>query len=309
MNATLSAMNGFLLALSWQADPGTTCTIQTSLNLTDWTSLPYVFQMEEAAGSYTLEANPSPVFVRLRYDSDGDTNDNGLPDLWEWQTFGHIDIDPAGDPDKDGLSNYSEWLNGTDPHDFFNGEQTSIHISCGTDWLVQVNELSTQSVALVLLDSRGNPIADAPVRLRLQSGREGLLQSGDPVQAAVAEMLAFTDSAGRIRPDTHDIRYIALSGLDQEDVLIIEAGTDSTEIRIHAVPGQIGGPPRSVRREFVDSSTVIYKWRGDAGSAESFRVEELEESGEWTPLLELAAGEIPEPDALTGQYVVIHQTP
>ena len=44
------------------------------------------------------------------------TDGTGMSDGWEWQHFGHIGIDPNGDPDGDGLSNYQEFMGGTDPN-------------------------------------------------------------------------------------------------------------------------------------------------------------------------------------------------
>jgi hypothetical protein len=41
----------------------------------------------------------------------------GLPDAWQIQYFGHTGIDPADDPDHDGLSNRAEFVAGTSPTD------------------------------------------------------------------------------------------------------------------------------------------------------------------------------------------------
>jgi type VI secretion system Hcp family effector len=46
-------------------------------------------------------------------DSDGD----GLPDTWEMQYFGNLGYGANDDPDHDGLSNYQEYLAGTNPND------------------------------------------------------------------------------------------------------------------------------------------------------------------------------------------------
>ena len=45
------------------------------------------------------------------YDSSG----SGLPVAWELQYFGQTGVNPNGDPDGDGVSNYQEYLDGTNP--------------------------------------------------------------------------------------------------------------------------------------------------------------------------------------------------
>ncbi|NDV61519.1 hypothetical protein G0Q06_03550 [Puniceicoccales bacterium CK1056] len=308
MNAALTALNGFLLALSWYAEQGTTYTVQTSGNLVDWMTLPFVFTGRDSIESLALEANPSPVFTRIRSNTNGDTNENGLPDVWEQQTFGRLDINASSDPDGDGLSTYIEWLNQTDPLDYYNGDQPSIHLSCGSEWLVRANQLSTQSLSLSLLDKTGRPIVGAPVCLRLQSGSDGLLQKGDPVSSAVPEMLAYTDDLGRLHPSLHAIHYAASTLPDQDEVLIIEAGKASAEIRIHVIPGEGNGPPRGIMRTVLANQT-LFTWKGDAADALSFRVEEKASSGDWIPVLELTDQEIPDADPQTGLYAFSSTAP
>ena len=40
-----------------------------------------------------------------------------LPDAWQMQYFGHLNVPPDDDPDHDGLTNWEEYRAGTDPTD------------------------------------------------------------------------------------------------------------------------------------------------------------------------------------------------
>jgi GH25 family lysozyme M1 (1,4-beta-N-acetylmuramidase) len=55
------------------------------------------------------------VFDNIRVETLPDLDGNGLPDTWELQYFGHMGVDPDADADGDGVSNYQEYLAGTNP--------------------------------------------------------------------------------------------------------------------------------------------------------------------------------------------------
>jgi hypothetical protein len=46
-----------------------------------------------------------------------DTAGIGISDDWQRTQFGTVGIDPNGDPDHDGMSNFAEFWGGTNPHD------------------------------------------------------------------------------------------------------------------------------------------------------------------------------------------------
>jgi hypothetical protein len=48
--------------------------------------------------------------------SNSDQNSNSIPDGWEWSHFGNLNQTAGGDFDGDGVSNLSEYYNGTDPN-------------------------------------------------------------------------------------------------------------------------------------------------------------------------------------------------
>jgi hypothetical protein len=51
----------------------------------------------------------------IHYSTPVDTDNDGLPDVWEMYYFGNLTNTPAGDPDADSLANAYEFLHGTDP--------------------------------------------------------------------------------------------------------------------------------------------------------------------------------------------------
>jgi uncharacterized repeat protein (TIGR02543 family) len=57
------------------------------------------------------------VVVTVYTDPLLDTDNDGLPDLWEYRYFGDLGYSGTDDPDNDGVSNHDEYLDGTDPTD------------------------------------------------------------------------------------------------------------------------------------------------------------------------------------------------
>ena len=74
-------------------------------------------------GGYVWSANCgwislSNAVAQVQTDSlwPGPLDNNGLPIAWEQAHFGHTGVDPNADPDGDGVSNYGEYVAGTDPN-------------------------------------------------------------------------------------------------------------------------------------------------------------------------------------------------
>ena len=66
------------------------------------------------------------TFLRIRV-MEGQT----LPEDWQMANFGHTGVDPTGDADADGLTNFDEFLHGTDPNDYYNGHTPELQIVSG----------------------------------------------------------------------------------------------------------------------------------------------------------------------------------
>lgn len=58
-----------------------------------------------------------------------DTDDDRLPDDWEYEHFGRPEARPDDDPDGDGLTNLQEYQAGTDPHIAYDGLKDIVFVS------------------------------------------------------------------------------------------------------------------------------------------------------------------------------------
>jgi hypothetical protein len=105
-------------------------------------------------------------FDLLATDIVHDSDQNGLPDWWEKYYFGNTGVDPNGDVDGDGRSNFEEFLHGTDPNDYYNGVVSELTIVGGDDQLGDPS--SVLSLPLVVRATRGGqPLVNAPIEFRV----------------------------------------------------------------------------------------------------------------------------------------------
>lgn len=85
-----------------------------------WENLYFGTLDRDGSGDFDMDGLLDRDELRFGYnpisnDSDTDYDGDLLPDLWEITHFDSLDQDGNGDFDKDGISNYKEWLKGSSP--------------------------------------------------------------------------------------------------------------------------------------------------------------------------------------------------
>jgi hypothetical protein len=148
-----------------------------------------------------------------------DTDGNELLDTWEMTHFGHLGVDPNADPDGDGLTNLQEYQNGTDPNsadtdgdgvsdytelntthtsptDYYNGSTPTITTISGTGQSGPPGYFLLYPWVLKVIDSAGNPQANAPVTFTATGATVGFSTANDDSQPVLATLTVRTNSEG-----------------------------------------------------------------------------------------------------------------
>jgi len=302
MSPTLTALAGSVLVLGWQGQSGSTYTVQSSSDCNHWLSQPVVIEGETGEMEFSIEITAFPAFLRLRSSTDGDSDENGLPDLWEWKSFGYLDVSPEADPDMDGLSNYDEWLSLSDPLDFYNGLRPVMQSGSGSEWIISRDAISRQSVVLRVLKPSGDPWPNAPVAMRIDSDRPAFLQAGDSKEAAAHEIIAYADDLGRISGYSHAIHLLGSSVAPTVETVKLTAGSSERNLLLRTVPEGYSGPPRDLKHEILDPSSGQITWTGLPGDSIAFVAEKKTAANDWIPLLELSSVDLPDPEGEKNRY-------
>ncbi|MBL9214848.1 MAG: hypothetical protein JNG83_05170 [Opitutaceae bacterium] len=105
-----------------------------------------------------------------------DTDADGLHDGWE-RRFG---LNPRGDDarldlDEDGRNNFLEFIEGTDPTDYFDARFPEIQTDQASNGRLDADH----GLRVRVVDSRGNPLVRAPVSFHVQQGGHSLSESAD----------------------------------------------------------------------------------------------------------------------------------
>ena len=193
------------------------------------------------------------------------------------------DLHPLGDYDGDGRSNLQEYLDGTDPADYFNGEGASALL---TLWWGDEQSISPESWAIKTLyvkvtDAEGNAYVNAPVRFAVVDGHPGLSpRRGDSGRLA-SELLMRSFPSGAVTAG-----YLASATLGQNTVTAALPTGQAVTFTLHTVSVAEADriPPFDFRRKDNGDGTVTFTWRASGVQPTDefhIRKEEPFRSGNW----------------------------
>lgn len=167
---------------------------------------------------YMFAGADNPLFA--------DTNNNGIDDAWEVaHGLSLATNNRTDDPDGDGSSNIIEYVNGTDPFDFYNGQSPVIISMVASDG----QPAADGSVAVRVLKSDGTLLHNAPLTFDIGAG---------PPQIATANTGPFTSKVA-LRTDTNgEARvYVAFNSASAASLVVTaKSGAAQTSITIALKP-------------------------------------------------------------------------
>jgi alpha-tubulin suppressor-like RCC1 family protein len=168
-----------------------------------------------------------------------DTDDDGLPDKWEIQFFGNLSQTANVDYDEDGYTNYQEFINNTDPQDFYNGVLPTLSIFSG-NLQTGITNIQLADPLVISVTTNSIKLTNAPITFSVITGSGGVKKAGDS---------SFTSSR-LIRSDTngHSSAFFLVGSLTNTVMGSANIGGQSTTVDFTEFGkyGMVGTPTLSL---------------------------------------------------------------
>jgi hypothetical protein len=201
---------------------------------------------------------------------------------------------PDDDYDGDGISNYQEYLNGSGPVDFFNGETPVLSIWWGDGQVGPPQEFLDQSLYVKVQNTQGAGYSNAPVQFDVVGGHAGLSTSRSTSDLQSRRLLRTLASGAQV-----DFYTPALESgtLDTTVTASLPGGqsihfTLTTDANVLQPPG----PPYDFGKSDNGDGTTTYTWRSNHGTGDfSVQEEQPSRSGNWVPLFTVAYSSLAAP--------------
>jgi hypothetical protein len=191
-----------------------------------------------------------------------DGDQNGLPDAWELQYFGSTGVDPNADPDGDEISNLYEYLNHTDPTDFFDGTLTGLAITGGGDQRGDPGTLLPVPVSVRVSSVNFAGVNNAPVTVMIAQGGARLVAiNADPNLSSDS----LTLRANAYDNDGYPVAQFYILLPSGPDVSVIRASTHGGSQSVSASTTAVAvdsslGVPTDLSVTITSTSTAQLTW-------------------------------------------------
>jgi hypothetical protein len=205
--------------------------LETSTNLKTWT----VAIAPAVATSTTMTFTLTPVLGERRFcryfapTLQPDADSDGL-NVIEERLLGTSDL--LADTDADGVSDSQEFINGTSPTDFFNGEVPTLVIISGDTQITSANQRATQALVVEVRRANASPWPLAPVIFTSAVATLGS-SSGGPFAASLSTTVG-SNGRGEV--------FAKMPAAQTADVPVT-ASCGSATITFHLIAGPPNEPP------------------------------------------------------------------
>ncbi|MEO8616438.1 MAG: hypothetical protein ABI600_14940 [Luteolibacter sp.] len=129
-----------------------------------------------------------------------DSDNDGLLDSWEITYLGNLTQTGTGDYDGDGITNATEFTNGTNPTDYYNGAVPVLAEASGDNQIINKSAVTPQAVIFSVKNGSGMNLVNAPVTIAITSPatNQGALDSLPTGTFTDTSITGVTDASGQI---------------------------------------------------------------------------------------------------------------
>ncbi len=263
-----------LWRLKWWSREGRTYLVQHSEDLSLWTWMDVIVTGDDSVREVGLNADASKFFMRLvstdfpsvdpaNEDWDGDGVSNYEELLNQTDPFSNKDTD------GDGVSDDKEIADGTDPNDFFNGLPPVLIIASGNNQGDLEGETLAHPLAAKLTNQSGVPAPNRTVVFLITSGSGSLqlLNAGE------------TDAQGIARAELTLLSPVG-------STIEVQATFDTQNVTFTSTVGNPSLAPKASSRPEIQQNpgetTSVVTWEDRSDNESGFHIERSLDNQNWT---------------------------
>ena len=248
----------------------------------DWGSKILVNNAEQIACAGTdLNGNQMALLLSI----DPDTDNDGLPDSWEMQYYGHLgvgknDLEAGGG----GLTNWQVYQQGTDPNDFYNGQAPTLVVVSGNNQTSEQNTVLPQPLVVSVYNANGSMLTNAAITFGGIVG-EGQLSLASDGSSPASRLNVRSDSNGQAT--VWFVTPPAQPGVVTTSTITATAGTSAPAVPVVFMEqSEIGTtvppepPTNFVEVDNADGSHDL-TWQNNAYNATSISINGRDQYGQW----------------------------